>query len=559
MLNESLSTSRERTSLSKTLKNRTFFALIVSQFLAAFNDQAINASAMFFAIHSRTLTEEQAISLMPVLFYTPWFLFVTLAGYFADRYSKRNALVFWKLAEIVITAIALAGFWFGQAEGVTLVLSTVFFMGMHAAFFGPAKYGIMPEILEPELLSRGNGYLESFSFLGTILGSICGGVFSFLFQGSEWIIGIILGSLALIGFFVSLQLQKIPAANPQRPFPRYIYFPLIQNFRHVLATRDLLFAIVGIAFFTFVVTFLRATVYMFGESQSPRWDELKTSAVVGTVACGLGLGCPLAGWLSGKKIELGLIPIGALGIAIGCLLASLFTASLSGLIFSTVLIGFSTSFFLVPLFSLLQYSAARTSKGEMFAISNFVDVGGAVLSSVLFLGCVAVSKRVELAPEVAMKELASNQNFLKVELREGRPVQVTLGEGENITQYGQPAGEVASVVSRIFRPVEAEQLIITIDSGVTPGSRVAVWEYRIGNVKHLVVAPEGRLTKSAYDFRKLPPYLFGTAGVLALIMLLVLRKIMPDLFRQTLRFIAGSRESSSAWPTATAPVRPDGP
>src|SRR3981081_3958739 len=93
------------------LRSRTFLGLLVAQFLAAFNDQAIHASAMFFAINQQTLNEAQAISLMPILFYAPWALFCTLAGYFADRYSKRFALVFWKVAEIAICGLALLGFW----------------------------------------------------------------------------------------------------------------------------------------------------------------------------------------------------------------------------------------------------------------------------------------------------------------------------------------------------------------------------------------------------------------------------------------------------------------
>src|SRR5262245_29371969 len=96
------------------LRSRTFLGLLVAQFLAAFNDQAIHASAMFFAIKQGAMDEAQAISLMPILFYAPWALFCTLAGYLADRYSKRHSLVAWKFAEVLITAVALLGFWMGD-------------------------------------------------------------------------------------------------------------------------------------------------------------------------------------------------------------------------------------------------------------------------------------------------------------------------------------------------------------------------------------------------------------------------------------------------------------
>src|SRR5687767_236205 len=127
---------------ANTLGNRTYIGLLIAQFLAAFNDQAIPASAMFFAINRQTLTEATAISLMPILFYAPWAIFCTMAGYFADRYSKRFTLVFWKVAEIGICALALLGFWLGTHSypqfGAWIVLSTVFLMGTHSAFFVPA-------------------------------------------------------------------------------------------------------------------------------------------------------------------------------------------------------------------------------------------------------------------------------------------------------------------------------------------------------------------------------------------------------------------------------------
>src|SRR5437868_5402758 len=95
---------------SPTLRSRTFIGLIVAQFLAAFNDQAIHAASMFYAIRQGLMTKETAISIMPILFYAPWAIFCTLAGYFADRFSKRDSLVFWKVAEIGITLVALCGF-----------------------------------------------------------------------------------------------------------------------------------------------------------------------------------------------------------------------------------------------------------------------------------------------------------------------------------------------------------------------------------------------------------------------------------------------------------------
>src|SRR5207237_242590 len=165
-----------------SLNHRTFTGLIIAQFLAGFNDQAIHASAMFFALHQQALSKEQAISLMPILFFSPWAIFCTIAGHCADRYSKTYSLIFWKIAEIAIALIAMAGFYLGSVHhlpiGPWLVLSTVFLMGTHAAFFAPAKYGAMPEVLQPHILSRGNGVLESTTCLAAILRTVTGGLLS---------------------------------------------------------------------------------------------------------------------------------------------------------------------------------------------------------------------------------------------------------------------------------------------------------------------------------------------------------------------------------------------
>ena len=111
----------------------------------------------------------------------------------------------------------------------------------------------------------------------------------------------------------------MPAADPTRPFPAMIYGPLVQNVRTLLGIPALRLVLGGLVFFTFVVAFMRASVYMLGESQNPRWDELKTSVVVGTVALGIGLGSPLAGYLSGRRIELRLVLVGTVGMVLALL------------------------------------------------------------------------------------------------------------------------------------------------------------------------------------------------------------------------------------------------
>ncbi len=514
------------------LRSRTFLGLLVAQFLAAFNDQAIHASSMFFAINTNALSKDTAISLMPILFYAPWALFCTLAGYLADRYSKWNSLVFWKFAEIAITAIALLGFWLGRHDvsfGPYLVLSTVFLMGTHSAFFVPAKYGAMPEILQPHMLSRGNGLLESLSFLAVILGTVLGGVLSQIFRQEEYYIGLILVGLAVIGALASLLIRRMPAANPNRPFPPYLYQPLWQSIRTLLRSRPLALAVLGIAFFTFIVAFMRSTMYMHGQTRVPPWDEGKTSEVVGMVALGIGLGSPLVGFLSGGKVELGMVPIGALGMIAATLIAACALDHLSALVVCITAIGFFTGFYIVPLFTLLQHRAAKTNKGDAIATSNFINVTGAIIASVLFYLLVSAAHLCGITPRVGPAAQLEGELVEDPEYEEGKPVRIVLQvEGRKRVIQAQANGRRARAID-----VETE-LIDLFSGGLKAGDQVVDRSYRLASVTYHRIRRADQEPKPFYDESGLPRLLFFGAASLTLLTLLLLWRQMPDLFLRTL-------------------------
>ncbi len=502
------------------LHSRTFLGLLVAQFFAAFNDQAIHAAAMFFAINTGTLNEAGAISLMPILFYAPWAIFCTVAGWLADRFSKRFSLVLWKAIEVAITLVTLLGFWLGRhahpALGSYLVLGTVFLMGMHSAFFVPAKYGAMPEILTPRMLSKGNGILESLSFLAVILGTVAGGVLSSAFRGDEHLIGLILVGLAVIGAVASLAIEHIPAANPKRPFPRYIYQPLVRNIGDLLSSRPLVFAVIGIAFFTFLVAYMRQVVYMHGQSQLPPWSEAQTSYIVGMVALGIGLGSPLVGYLSGGKVEVGLVPIGALGMVLATTVAAFALQHVAVLIAAIVCIGFFTGFYLVPLFSLLQHRAPKTSKGDAIATSNFINITGAIAASLLFYAIDWTAKATNFTPPL-------KETGLEVYGVMDEPPEVEHGHATRVVVDGE---EFTASETKPYR-------ILRLAKGVGEGVDVVVRGYAERDVTYLRVQPADEGPKPIYNKERLPALLFLSAGGMTLAVVLVLWACLPDLFRRT--------------------------
>jgi MFS family permease len=505
------------------LWNRTFTGLLGAQFLAAFNDQAINASAMFFAIKTGAMGEKEAITLMMFLYYAPWAICCTMAGWLADRHSKRYALVLWKLIEVGITLVALAGFWVGRGwlptAGPWVVTAAVFGMGLHSAFFVPAKYGAMPEILQSHLLSRGNGILESLSFLAIIIGTVCGGTLSYLYDGREFVIGVILVLLAVLGLAASLMIRRMPAANPGRPFPPYVYQPLFANIRRMLASRPMVLSIIGIAFFTFIVSFMRSTVYMYGECQAPRWNDKDVSLVVGMVAVGIGVGSPLVGYLSGGKIEVGLVPIGSLGMAVvaAAAAAAVMLSNVPALIACIVLIGLLTGFYLVPLYSLLQHRAPKTSKGDWVATSNFLNVAGAILALGLFYLMSQAAIFTGLAPEMPTALVRAGP-LGAVNGERDRPAWIEVG-GERLPGPGESA---------IIDPVR---------TSLQPGAEVKVVTYALAGTTHYHVRPANEKLRPVYDQRRLPSLLFVSVAVMTLLTFFALRSQLPDLLLRTLLWL----------------------
>jgi MFS family permease len=439
------------------------------------------------------------------------------------------------VAEIAITLVALLGFWMGNVKdgpfkaysflGPYLVLSTVFLMGTHSAFFVPAKYGAMPEILRPHMLSRGNGVLESLSFLAVILGTVVGGMLSEYYRGQEYVIGLILTALAVVGAAASLFIRRMPAANPTRPFPPYLYQPLWENIRALLRSRPLALAVVGIAFFTFLVAFMRATVYMHGQSQVPPWPESRTSEIVGMVALGIGLGSPLVGFLSGGKVELGLVPIGALGMVTATVVAALALDRIPTLIVCIVLIGFFTGFYIVPLFTLLQHRAPKASKGDSIATSNFINVTGAIVASLVFFCMSFVAEQTGLAPALPQSgdevrgALREDPEYVK-----GRPHRVDIG------------GRVVEA-----RPEGPHPALLKVERGLQAGDEVVERTYSLGDVTYHRVQSAASAPRPVYNNQGVPRLLFLSAGFMTLFTLLLLWRQLPDLFLRTLVWLRMQR------------------
>jgi acyl-[acyl-carrier-protein]-phospholipid O-acyltransferase/long-chain-fatty-acid--[acyl-carrier-protein] ligase len=383
---------KTQTAIAPEVGQRGFWALIVTQFQGAFSDNVLKNLVIFMIIGLNvSLAEKHKIGeLVGALFSLPFIVFSMAGGYLADRFSKRTISVGVKIFEMLVMLLALAGFARQQHllnAGVAASLQTcwpllgcVFLMGVHSAFFGPSKYGLLPELLPESKLSWGNGVLELGTFTAIILGTVAAAFMAKGFRGEQWVSGVILLALAGFGFVTCLGISRVPAANPGKKFNANFPGEVWAQIRLWRKDRPMFLAAAGNTYFNFLGALLLLNLFFYG-ADVLHVDETKIGFLNVALALGIGLGSVAAGYLSGGKIEYGLVPLGAIGL-------SVFSALLAqtGLSFNTALallalLGFAGGFFIVPISALLQHRPDKTAKGETLAAANLLSFVGIFLAS----------------------------------------------------------------------------------------------------------------------------------------------------------------------------------
>lgn len=364
-----------------------FWSLFVVQFQGAFSDNIYRTLAMFLFV-GMTLpcyndtARPFRMALVGALFALPFILFSMAGGFLADRLSKRTVAIGTKFAEIAIMGLAtLALLW----NEPILLLATVFFMGAQSAFFGPTKYGLLPELLPERKLSWGNGVIELGTFLAIVAGTIGGGWLFEVFRGRyEWT-GAILVGLAILGAVWSFGISRLPAANPDKTFRLNFVTDLGQQLRLISRDRVLLLAVVGNTYFFFLAALVQQyAIYAFGKDLLGLSEGEITAWLMSAVALGIGIGSYAAGRLSGNKIEYGLIPLGAIGMTVVGGFLALPHPTTSGTVIALALYGFFCGFFIVPITALIQHRPDRADTGAIIAAGNLLSFVGIFLAAGVF-------------------------------------------------------------------------------------------------------------------------------------------------------------------------------
>jgi acyl-[acyl-carrier-protein]-phospholipid O-acyltransferase/long-chain-fatty-acid--[acyl-carrier-protein] ligase len=363
------------------LKNRGFLCFFCTQFLGAFNDNfyKIIITLMALDIPDAAGGGKHYIPLIGGLFILPFLLFSGYAGYLADVYSKKNVLVAVKCFEILAMSLGFLAFFSSRMEPM---LAVVFLMGLHSTIFSPAKYGILPEMLPEEDLSRGNGLLEMSTFMAIILGTSLGGIIYEAWKERLGWIGIVLVGIAVLGTLTSLGITRVPPSGAAKKFVANPIAEISHGARALYHDRTLWLTVMGISYFWFLGAFLQMGLPLYGK-EILALGETRISLLWTFTALGVGAGSLMAGRLSGAKIELGLVPLGAIGMGLFSMLLYYAAPSFTWAGISLVLIGFFAGFFAVPLNALLQQRAQREAKGRIIATNNVFNTLGVLGAAAL--------------------------------------------------------------------------------------------------------------------------------------------------------------------------------
>ena len=358
---------------------RGFGSLIVTQFQGVFSDNALK-NLVIFLIIGMGLPPAKRDFLVPVvgaLFALPFILFSMTGGFLADRYSKRTITIAVKIFEIFVMLFALAGL---ALANLPMELIAVSLMGVHSALWGPSKYGLLPELLPARKLSWGNGVLEFGTFLAIITGTMVGGILSDACAGRQHWSGMLFVVLAGFGLATSQGISRVPAADPGKRLRVNFVGELVREVREIRRDRVLWLATIGNSYFFFLAALLQFNILIYGKDVL-HLSGTHNSYLNAAVALGIGLGSLAAGYLSGGKIEYGLIPLGSAGMTVFA--AFLGLPGLTALTFAggLALLGFGGGFFIVPISALLQHRPAKENRGGVLAAANLLSFVGIFLAS----------------------------------------------------------------------------------------------------------------------------------------------------------------------------------
>jgi 1-acyl-sn-glycerol-3-phosphate acyltransferase len=382
------------------LGTRRFAPFFVTQLLGAFNDNAFRQAMVVLVAFQLGLSHDEVgfySNLAPALFILPFLLFSASAGQIAEKYEKTRLIRFVKLFEII--AMVLAAFAFHE-KIVPLMLTVLVMMGLHSTMFGPIKYSILPQMLHPPELVGGNGMVEMGTSMAVLVGMLAGG--AAIAAGGATAASVLVIGVALIGYLASRSIPPAPATAPDLVFD---WNPLRATWRSlgfVAKNRTVFNSVLGISWFWFFGLVFTAQLPNYTKDYLGGSGSVETLALA-LFSIGTGIGSLLCEKLSGRTVEIGLVPFGSIGLTVFGVdlyfarhapvaahdldaLAFLSAAGNWRIALDLVVIGMFAGFYIVPLFALVQSRTPRDEISRVVAGNNILNAIFMVVASVFGIG-----------------------------------------------------------------------------------------------------------------------------------------------------------------------------
>ena len=364
-----------------------FLAFLAAQFLGALNDNAFKITLILFVLSTIAGEARQVrySSIATALYPIPFLLFSPLAGYLADRFPKHRVLLWTKAPEILAMTLATIGFYL---HSIPFLFGVLFFTATHSAFFSPAKYGILPEIFAETDISSANGILELTTDLAILIGSIAGVYIYSVFASDLTDAGLVFVAIGCLGTSAILFAPRAPRGNREANFAWNVFSSFGCDFAEVRRSSTLFYAVVGITWFGFLGSFFLTVIPVYGKSELGL-SEARVGILLALLSIGIGIGSVIAGRVSRKHVEIGLVPLGSVGITIFALmLARSGTSRMApiihlpaGIALELMLLGFSAGFFIIPLNAMLQQRTPTGMKARLVAFSNVTSFSAVLIAA----------------------------------------------------------------------------------------------------------------------------------------------------------------------------------
>lgn len=384
--------------------SRRFMPLFLTQFLGAFNDNVYKNALVIMILFQGDmlygLDSNIIVTLSAGIFILPYFLVSATAGQLSDKYEKSMLIQRVKLLEIGLMLLAIVGF---LTQNFALLIALLFMMGLQSTLFGPLKYAIIPQLLREEELMGANGIISMGVFLAILLGMILGGVLIAIKPNGVWIVSGAVVLFAILGWLSSRWIPTAPASEPDIRISANIPVQTWKTMQYALEKRSVFVAAVAMSWFWFVGATYLSQVPDFAKSVLGG-NESVVTLLLTMFSIGIGFGSVLCEKLSRGRIELGLVPLGALGITVFSVDVYFATKpflqevtpvvainawellamwSSWRIMVDLVLVGMFGGFYIVPLYAMIQQRSNPLHRARVIAANNIFNACFMVSSALI--------------------------------------------------------------------------------------------------------------------------------------------------------------------------------